>query len=128
MTDPNSHSNPEECLVTHISFLWDVDFERKVLSGSAELIVERQTDTADKIVSSKFLPYWLDKPGIFLVFSTFPMASRWLFPILKNKSQYSKKFWIFIQSTHTHKLRGDIFLQFEVCVIHVANLFVNDQK
>ena len=52
MTDPNSHSNPEECLVTHISLLWDVDFERKVLSGSAELIVERQTDTADKIVSS----------------------------------------------------------------------------
>lgn len=49
-TDPNSHSNPEECLVTHISLIWDVDFGRKVLSGCAELLVEKQTDAADKLV------------------------------------------------------------------------------
>ena len=53
MTDPNSHSNPEECLVTHISLIWDVDFERKVLSGCVELMVEKQTDTADELVRCK---------------------------------------------------------------------------
>ena len=50
VTDPNSHSNPEECLVTHISLIWDVDFGRTVLSGCVELMVEKQTPMADKLV------------------------------------------------------------------------------
>ena len=115
MTDPNSHSNPEECLVTHISLLWDVDFERKVLSGSAELTVERQTDTADKIVSSKFLPYWLDKP-VFGGFFWCSQCSQWnlgaFSPILKKKSQYSKESYMVAFSFNLMAI---------VCVI--ANLF-----
>ena len=96
MTDPNSHSNPEECLVTHISLLWDVDFERKVLSGSAELIVERQIHTADKIVSSYHFGLINQR---FLVFSMFLMELRWHF----SYSQFLifLMIGVFIQSTHT---------------------------
>lgn len=50
VTDPNSHSNPEDCLVTHISLIWDVDFDRKVLTGCAELMVEKQTESVEKLV------------------------------------------------------------------------------
>ena len=60
--------------------------------------------------------------GIFCVLrgrnsAPFPMEFRWVFfPILKKNPNLQKKkifFWedgIFTQSTHTHKLHGDILL------------------
>lgn len=47
--DPHSHARPEIARVTHVSLDLEVDFERKVLSGTATLDIQRRDD-ADELV------------------------------------------------------------------------------
>ncbi len=35
--DPTSHSNPELFVTRHVDFDWTIDFDRKVVSGTAAL-------------------------------------------------------------------------------------------
>ncbi|MDX1583960.1 MAG: M1 family aminopeptidase/hydrolase, partial [Thermoanaerobaculia bacterium] len=47
--DPHSYSNPDEVVVRHLSLDLDVDFDRKVLDGLAELRIENLGES-DRIV------------------------------------------------------------------------------
>lgn len=47
--DPHSHARPEKARVTHVALELTADFERKVLSGTATLDIER-ADDADEII------------------------------------------------------------------------------
>ena len=42
--DPNSHSRPEQVLTKHLHFNWDIDFERKTVSGWTTLTCQRLVD------------------------------------------------------------------------------------
>lgn len=62
--DPNSYSQPEKVVLTHVDLTWTVNFERKIISGSADLkfkivasegIEEILLDVSDVVVASIFL-------------------------------------------------------------------------
>ena len=42
--DPNSHSRPEQVITKHLHFNWDIDFERKTVSGWTTLTCQRLVD------------------------------------------------------------------------------------
>lgn len=48
--DVHSFGNPDEVQVTHVALDLDVDFERKVLEGTATLDLKRNKEDADKVV------------------------------------------------------------------------------
>lgn len=49
--DPHSHARPDQCAVTHIHLDIQVDFQRKVIAGSAELTCEKRSEHCDALVS-----------------------------------------------------------------------------
>jgi aminopeptidase N len=53
--DVHSHGNPDEVRVTHVALDLDVDFDRKVLDGSATLTVKRHDRSADLVVDTRAL-------------------------------------------------------------------------
>ena len=48
--DPNSHSRPEQVLTKHLHFNWDIDFERKVVSGRTSLTCHRLVDGLQTLI------------------------------------------------------------------------------
>ncbi|XP_077546818.1 leukotriene A-4 hydrolase [Haemaphysalis longicornis] len=48
--DPHSHARPDQCAVTHIHLDIQVDFQRKVIAGSAELTCEKRSEHCDALV------------------------------------------------------------------------------
>ncbi len=48
--DPHSHARPQEARVRHVSLDLTADFERKVLSGTATLEIERSEDAAELVL------------------------------------------------------------------------------
>ncbi|XP_054715902.1 leukotriene A-4 hydrolase-like [Uloborus diversus] len=53
--DPNSFSNPEQCIVTDIHINVEVDFSRKILKGYVDLSVERKNPKADLVLDTRDL-------------------------------------------------------------------------
>ena len=53
--DPHSFSRPDQVRVTHLGLDWSLDFERKSLSGSAAMSVERIDPKAPLILDTKGL-------------------------------------------------------------------------
>merc|ERR1711874_50842 len=49
-SDPNSYSRPDIAKVTHIHLALDVDFDRKILAGSATLSVEKIDSAATQVI------------------------------------------------------------------------------
>lgn len=47
--DPNSYANPDESLVTHMDLHIDVDFEKHILKGYVDLVVDRKDNKADLV-------------------------------------------------------------------------------
>ena len=50
--DPCSFSLPKSCVVTHLHLDLSVDFDRKILQGSAVLSVEKKNDDTSVLVRS----------------------------------------------------------------------------
>ncbi|XP_042225073.1 leukotriene A-4 hydrolase-like isoform X1 [Homarus americanus] len=48
--DPNSYSRPDQVVVSSLHLNWDVDFSRKIVSGTATLTVERKQDDAVHLI------------------------------------------------------------------------------
>lgn len=49
VNDPHSFSKPEECSVTHLDWDIEIDFDNKVLSGSAKWTLKKDS-TADRVI------------------------------------------------------------------------------
>ncbi|XP_077293269.1 leukotriene A-4 hydrolase [Arctopsyche grandis] len=48
--DPTSFSLPDQHVIKHIHLVWNVDFSRKIISGKAQLKVEKLNDTNKQLV------------------------------------------------------------------------------
>lgn len=48
--DPCSFANPNAFLITHVSFNWNIDFERKVIKGSCDLTFKKNSDNAGESI------------------------------------------------------------------------------
>ena len=48
--DPCSFSRPDVCIVQHIDLDLEVDFEKRVIAGTARLSVERKRDDINMLV------------------------------------------------------------------------------
>jgi len=55
MTDPHSFSKPEDAVVKHLALDLNVDFEKKILSGSATLTVELKNNSSKVILDTRDL-------------------------------------------------------------------------
>ena len=55
--DPNSYANIEDVTVTHLDLELDVDFDKKILKGSATLTLDRKNPTATDLVSDLTIYY-----------------------------------------------------------------------
>src|SRR5829696_8901462 len=55
MTDPHSFSNPDEAVVKHLTLNLTVDFEKKILSGTAMLDVEMKNNATKIILDTRGL-------------------------------------------------------------------------
>src|SRR5258705_8658878 len=55
MLDPHSFSNPDEAVVKHLTLNLSVDFEKKILSGTAMLDVELKNNTTKIILDTRDL-------------------------------------------------------------------------
>ncbi|XP_035208388.1 leukotriene A-4 hydrolase-like isoform X1 [Stegodyphus dumicola] len=53
--DPNSYSNPEQCIVTDINLNLEVDFSKHILKGYVDLYVERKDNKSDLVLDTKDL-------------------------------------------------------------------------
>lgn len=51
-TDPTSFSNPDEVVVTHLDLDLVIHFDRKTLSGTVHLSLERVKSDADIVVGN----------------------------------------------------------------------------
>lgn len=50
ISDVHSYSNPSQIVVRHADLNWEVLFDRKILKGFAELLVQRQGTTTDPLI------------------------------------------------------------------------------
>ena len=50
--DPSSYSTPETEIITHVNLDWTVNFEEKILGGTAELHFKILASSIEKIVSN----------------------------------------------------------------------------
>ena len=55
VTDPHSFSQPEEAVVKHMNLDLQVDFDKKVIIGNAEIEIERSADAQNLILDTKEL-------------------------------------------------------------------------
>src|ERR1041385_1241166 len=55
MKDPHSFSNPDEAVVKHLTLNLSVDFEKKILTGTAILDVELKNNASQIILDTRDL-------------------------------------------------------------------------
>lgn len=48
--DPHSYARPDQCLVTHIHLEIEIDFQRKVIAGFADITCEKRSDDCSVLV------------------------------------------------------------------------------
>ncbi|MCK5469584.1 MAG: hypothetical protein KAI99_13780, partial [Cyclobacteriaceae bacterium] len=53
VTDPHSFSQPEEAVVKHMNLDLQVDFDKKIIIGNAEIEIERSADAQNLILDTK---------------------------------------------------------------------------
>ena len=53
--DYHSYSNPQDVRVRHLDLAWDVSFEKKILNGTAVLIIDRLNKQAPLILDTRHL-------------------------------------------------------------------------
>ncbi|KAG8189646.1 hypothetical protein JTE90_018495 [Oedothorax gibbosus] len=53
--DPNSYSNPEDCIVTDLDLNLEVDFKKHILSGYVDISIDRENPKADLILDTQDL-------------------------------------------------------------------------
>ena len=53
--DYHSYSNPQDVRVRHLDLAWDVSFEKKILNGTAVLIIDRFNKQAPLILDTRHL-------------------------------------------------------------------------
>lgn len=51
--DPSSFSRPSECRVNALDLVWDIDFIKSIINGTAYLDVEKSSASVDRLVSER---------------------------------------------------------------------------
>lgn len=55
--DPNSYSNPEDCIVTDLDLNLEVDFKKHVLTGFVDVSIDKKNSKADLVSQMQWISH-----------------------------------------------------------------------